>query len=120
MRSALWFQYTNPDLFGVVGSNTRKVLKVDGYGLMIVELIINIGNKDEPWVLASEVAQVLYVADPAKKTKHVIVPGKQDIIGVEGIDDASEYNQYDQMKLFTNLSQKMNIIKACIRKYDKP
>ena len=69
MRSALWFQYTNPDLFGVVGSNTRKVLKVDGYGLMIVELIINIGNKDEPWVLASEVAQVLYVADPAKKDK---------------------------------------------------
>jgi hypothetical protein len=45
---------------------------VDGYGLKIVELN-NVGNKDDPWVLAS---QVLYVADPAKKTKHVVIPEK--------------------------------------------
>ena len=96
-----------------------KGVEVYSYGFTIVDLN-KIGYKDDPWVLDSQVAQVLYVADPAKKTKHVIVPGKQDIIGVEGIDDASEYNQYDQMKLFTDLSQKMNIIKACIRKYDKP
>jgi hypothetical protein len=50
---------------------------------MIVDLN-NVGYKDDPWVLASQVAQVLYIADPAKKTKHVIVHGKQDIIGVDG------------------------------------
>ena len=53
-----------------------KGVEVDGYGLMIVDLN-NIGYKDDPWVLASQVAQVLYVADPAKKTKHIVVLGKQ-------------------------------------------
>jgi len=43
-----------------------KGVEVDAYGLTIVDLN-NIGY---------------YVADPAKKTKHVVVPGKQDIIGV--------------------------------------
>ena len=58
--------------------------------------------------------------DPAKKTKHVVVPGKQDIIGVDGIDDVEEYNQYDQMHIFTDLPQKMRIIEADIQKDDKP
>ena len=31
-----------------------------------------------------------------------------------------EYNQYDQMNIFTDLPQKMKIIEAGIRKYDKP
>ena len=82
---------------------------------MIVD-INNIGYKDDQWVLTSQVAQVLYVADPAKKTKHVVVPGKQDIIGVQGIEDVEEYNQYEQMNLFTDLPQKMKIIEAEIKK----
>ena len=48
---------------------------MDGYGLTIVDLN-NVDYKDDPWVLASQVAQVLYVADPAKKAKHVAIPGK--------------------------------------------
>ena len=51
---------------------------MDGYGLTTVDLN-NIGYKDDLWVLASQVAQVLYVADPAMKAKHAVVPGKQDI-----------------------------------------
>ena len=70
--------------------------------------------------MSQQVAQLLYVADPAKKTKHVVVPRKLDIIGVECIDDVEEYNQYDQMNLFTDLAQKMKIIEAGIRKDDKP
>jgi len=66
-----------------------KRVEVDGYRLTIVDLN-NIGYKDDQWVLASQVAQVLYVADHAKKTKHVVVSEKQDIIGVEGIDDVEE------------------------------
>ena len=80
MRSALWFQYTNPGLSVSLGE-TPKGFEVDDYGLRIVDLC-NIGYKDDSWVLASQFTQVLYVADPAKKTKHVVVPGKQDIIGV--------------------------------------
>ena len=62
----------------------------------------------------------MYVADPAKKTKYVVVPGKQDIIGVEGIVDVEEYNRYDQMNLFIDLVEKMKIIEVGIRKDDKP
>ena len=114
MGSALWFQHTNPGLSVSLGQ-TPKGVEVDDYWLTIVDLN-NIGYKDDPWVQASQVAQVLYVADPAKKTKHVVVPRKLDIIGVECIDDVEEYNQYDQMNLFTDdLAQKMNIIEAGIR-----
>ena len=95
-----------------------KGVEVDGYGLTIFDLN-NTSYKDDTWVLASQVAQVLYVADPAKKTKHVVVPWKQEIIGVEGINDVEEYNQYDQMNLFTDLPQKMKIIEADIQTDDK-
>ena len=84
---------------------------------MIVDLN-NIGYKDDPWVLASQVAQVLYVVDLAKKTKHVVIYEKQNIIGVEGIEE--EYNQYDQMNLFIDLPQKIKNIEASIRKDEKP
>ena len=96
-----------------------KGVEVDGYGLTTVDLN-NIGYKDDLWVLASQVVHVLYVVDPAKKTKHIVFSGKQDIIGVEGIDDTEEYNQYDQMNLFIDLAQKLKIIEAGIRKDDKP
>ena len=45
---------------------------------------------------------------------------QQDIIRVEGIDDVKEYNQYDQMNLFTDLPQKIKVIKASIKKDGKP
>ena len=117
MGSALWLQYTKSGI-SCRWVKHPKGVEVDGYGLMIVDLN-NIGYKDDPWILASQVAQVLYVVDPAKKTKHVVVPWKQEIIGVEGIEDAEEYNQYDQMNLFTDLPQKMKIIEAGIWKNDK-
>ena len=91
---------------------------MDAYGLTIVDLN-NVGYKDDPWVLASQVAQVLYVADPAKKAKHVVVPGKQDILGVDGINDVEDYNQYNEMNLFTDLPQKMRIIESSLKKDDK-
>jgi hypothetical protein len=35
------------------------------------------GHKDEPWVLASTVAQVFYILDSQDEKKHIIVPSKQ-------------------------------------------
>ena len=52
-----------------------KGVELDAYGLTIVDLN-NISYKDNQWVLASQVAQVLYVADPAKTTKYVVIPGR--------------------------------------------
>jgi hypothetical protein len=51
-------------------------IEVDGYGFTIVYLR-NVGHKDEPWVLASTVAQVFYILDPKDEKKHIVVPSKQ-------------------------------------------
>jgi hypothetical protein len=51
-------------------------IEVDEYGFIIVDLR-NVGYKDEPWVLASTVAQVFCILDPKDEKKHVVVPGKQ-------------------------------------------
>jgi hypothetical protein len=50
--------------------------EVDDYGFTIVDLG-NVGHKDEPWVLASTVAQVFYILEPKDEKKHIVVPGKQ-------------------------------------------
>jgi hypothetical protein len=61
---------------------------MDNYGLTLVELK-NLGYKDDPWVLADCVAQVFYVLNP-ETGKHVVVSGKQKIIGVENVEDNDE------------------------------
>jgi hypothetical protein len=51
-------------------------VEVDKYGFTIVDLR-NVGHKDEPWILASTIAQVFYILDPKDEKKHIIVPEKQ-------------------------------------------
>jgi hypothetical protein len=69
-------------------------VSVDNYGLILVDLK-NVGHKDDPWVLADHVAQVFYVLDPEIR-KHVVVFGKQKIIGVENVED----NNKDSLHLW--------------------
>jgi hypothetical protein len=45
----------------------------------------SISYKDDPWVVATDVAQVayyLYLEDPRR---HVVVSGKQRIMGADGV-----------------------------------
>jgi hypothetical protein len=66
-------------------------------------------------VLADRVAQVFYVLD-LETGKHIVVRGKQKIIGVENVKDNDEdVNQFEEMSLFTN---PMNI-KHIEREFDK-
>jgi hypothetical protein len=67
------------------------------YGFTIVDLR-NVGHKDEPWVLTSTVAQVFYILDPKDGKKHIVVPGKQRVVGVDNTEDEEEYNQFDEMQ----------------------
>jgi hypothetical protein len=53
-----------------------QCVELDGYGFTIVDLR-NVGHKNEPWVLASTVAQVFYILDLKDENKHIIVPEKQ-------------------------------------------
>jgi hypothetical protein len=91
-----------------------NVVNVDNYGLTLVNLK-NVGHQDDPWVLAGHVAHVFYVVDPETK-KHVVVSGKQKIVGVENVEDNGEdVNQFEDMSLFTN---PMNI-KRIEKDFDK-
>ena len=73
-----------------------------------------IGYKDEPFVLAKDVTQVFYVKDMVSKPKknqgksndepkrHIVLPGKRKIIGVEDISDKSEdFDQFDDRPPFS-------------------
>jgi hypothetical protein len=66
-------------------------------------------------VLVDCVAQVFYVLDP-ETGKHIVVFGKQKIVGVENVEDNDkDVNQFEEMPLFTN---PMNI-KHIEREFDK-
>jgi hypothetical protein len=55
----------------------------------------NLDHKDDPWVLVDRVAQVFYVLDP-ETGKHIIVSGKQKIIGANNVEDNDEdVNQFE-------------------------
>ncbi|XP_039822138.1 uncharacterized protein LOC120684337, partial [Panicum virgatum] len=78
----------------------------DEYGMTIVDLN-NLGYRDEPFVLAQDVAQVFYIKDMSSKPKkginkqkdepkrHIVLSGKRNIVGVEDKTDLSEeYNNF--------------------------
>jgi hypothetical protein len=77
----------------------------------------NLGFRDEPFVLANDVAQVFYVKDMSSKPKkrkhkatntsydelkrHIVLSGKINIVGVEDKTYMSEdYNNFDEISPF--------------------
>jgi hypothetical protein len=87
--------------------------------LTLVDLA-NVGYKDDPWVLAERVAQVFYIADPMNVKKHIVVSGKQRILGVEGVIDVEDYNQFEKLILFKDHEKIIKKIEASIPKSEKP
>ena len=85
---------------------SRGVVTKDQFGMTIVDLN-NLGYRDEPFVLAQDVAQVFYVKDMSSKPKkgmnkqtdepkqHIVFSGKRNIVGVEDKTNLSEdYNNF--------------------------
>ena len=62
-----------------------KAVVVDEYGLTTVELG-SLGYKDDKWVLANRIVQVFYYLKPRESKKHVVVSGKQRIVGADGVE----------------------------------
>ena len=46
----------------------------------------------------------------------MVASGKQHIIGVDGVDDVDEYNNYAEMQLFTDFSKKISVVKKNLPK----
>ena len=77
----------------------------------------NLGYTDEPFILANDVAQVIYVKDMSTKPRkikykeadtsydepkrHIVLSRKRDILGVEGKTDMSEdYEKFHEIPPF--------------------
>ena len=73
----------------------KGVMK-DLYGFTTV-VLEKVGNKEEPFVLADQVSQVFYVPDTRNKKRHVVLPGKRRVVGVENVVNEEEYNQFDEV-----------------------
>ena len=78
----------------------------------------NLGYREEPFVLATDVAQVFYVKDTSSKTRkrkdkeantsygkpkhHIVLLGKRNLVGVEDKTDKSEdYEKFHEIPPFT-------------------
>jgi hypothetical protein len=87
------------------------------YGMTTVDLN-NLGYREEPFVLANDVAQVFYVKDMSTRPKkrkdkqkntsydepkrHIVLSGKRTIVGVDNKTDMSEdYDKFDEIPPFT-------------------
>ena len=86
------------------------------YGMTTVDLN-NLAYMDEPFILATEVAQVFYVKDMSSKPRkrnqqkntsteepkrHIVLSGKRNIVGVDDKTDMSEdYNKFHEIPPFT-------------------
>src|SRR6266498_91423 len=74
-------------------------VEVDKYGFTIVNLNVT-SYKNDPWILAGNIAQVFYITDPVNAKKEIVLPGKQRVARVDNITDPEEYNQFDDVPPF--------------------
>jgi hypothetical protein len=80
---------------------------VDNYGVRVLDLS-KVGYKDDPWIMANCVAHVFYAEQifspnekkSTNKLKHVVFSRKQQTIGVDGVSDLDEFNEFSDMSLF--------------------
>jgi hypothetical protein len=90
----------------------QQGVDIDDYVLTIIDLT-NVGHKDEPWVLIATVAQVFYIVDPKDEKKYIVVSEKQWVVRVDDVEDAEEYNQFDEVPFFVD-KRRINIIETKI------
>ena len=88
---------------------------MDDYGLTSVELQ-SVGYKDDEWVLATKVAQVTYYVMPEDNRRHMVMSGKQRIMGADGVQSPEEYNNYAKLRLFTDHPRKIKAVEDCCNK----
>ena len=68
----------------------------DRYGFTTVDLN-QVGYRDEPFVVTSQVSQVFYVRDTRNKKRQVVLPGKKWVVELENLVDEEEFNQSNEV-----------------------
>jgi hypothetical protein len=59
----------------------------------------NVTTKNEPWVLAKHVAQCFFITNPSKPSRVVVRRGKRSIIGMDGVANEEDFDQYGDAKM---------------------
>jgi hypothetical protein len=59
----------------------------------------NVTAKNEPWVLASQVDQCFFITNPARPSRVVVRRSKRGIIGMDGVTNEQDFDQYGDPKL---------------------
>ena len=55
---------------------------------------VNVIAKTEAWVHAKHVTQCFFITDPAITSRVVIWRGKRSIVGMDGVANEEDYDQY--------------------------
>ena len=85
--------------------NNSSGRRVDEYGFVSVDLS-RIGYKDDPYILASHVAQVFYIADPLKKNWSIVMQSnKKNVEQVRDDDNDDECTNVDMNHFVENEAQ---------------
>jgi hypothetical protein len=87
-----------------------------------------VGYKDDPWILANRVAQVFYAEQiisnnekkNTNKSKHVVFPRKQQVIGVDGVSSLEDFNQFNDISLFIDHPTKIINVEQSIPRKSLP
>jgi hypothetical protein len=74
---------------------SQGVMK-DRYGFTTVDLQ-QVGYRDEPFVVTSQVFQVFYVCDTRNKKQQVVLLGKKQVVGLENPVDEEEFSQSNEV-----------------------
>jgi hypothetical protein len=56
---------------------------------------------------------VFYILDPKDEKKHIVIPSKQRVVGVDNVEGEEEYNQFDEVSFFVDTTR-INIIETKI------
>ena len=59
----------------------------------------NVTAQNEPWVLAKHVAQCFFITDPSKPSRVVTRRGKRTVIGIDGVANEEDFDQYGDPKM---------------------
>ena len=55
---------------------------------------VNAITKNEPWVHVKHVTQCVFIIDPRNPSRVVMRRGKRNIIGMDGVANEEDYDQY--------------------------
>jgi hypothetical protein len=53
------------------------------------------------------------ILDPKDEKKHIVVPGKQQVVRVDNMEDEEKYNQFDNVPFFVDTTR-INIVETNI------